>query len=67
MAGTLILSEETKRQILDRLNHVPRPALLAGRVSVTIEFNCRPDGSLADINIETHIREMLVPGGRRGA
>jgi hypothetical protein len=60
MAGSLILSEDTKRQILDRLNSLPRPKFLAGRVSMLIEFNCRQDGSIGDVNIETHMRELLT-------
>jgi len=43
---------------MDRLEHLPRPEFLAGKVSVLFEFNCRPDGSIGDIYIDTSMREQ---------
>jgi len=59
VAGLLALSDAQKAEIIDRVTHLPRPKHLAGKVSVTIELNCRPDGTVGDIYIDTSIRESV--------
>jgi len=59
MAGLLALSDAQKTEIVERVTHLPRPKHLAGKVSVTIELNCRPDGTVGDIYIDTHVREPV--------
>lgn len=55
---TLMLTPDLKQRILDKLEHIPRPEYLAGKVTVSFEFNCRPDGTLGDLYIDTQVREV---------
>lgn len=56
--NTLLLSPEMKRRIQEKLERIPRPEFLCGKVTVSFEFNCRPDGSLGDLYIDTQVREV---------
>jgi len=57
--NTLLLSPDMKQSILDKLERIPRPDQLAGKVIVSFEFNCRPDGSIGALYVETHLREGI--------
>jgi len=59
MAGLLALSDAQKAELIDRLTHLPRPKHLTGKVCVTVEFNCRPDGTVGDIYVDTNVRELV--------
>jgi len=56
---TLLLSPDMKQSILDKLEWIPRPDQLAGKVVVSFEFNCRPDGSIGALYVDTHLREGI--------
>lgn len=56
----LIIPARTRAQINEQLDNLPRPKNLAGKVTVSLEFNCRPDGTLGDVHIDTHVREALA-------
>ncbi len=56
---TLLLSPDMKQSILDKLERIPRPDQLSGKVIVAFEFNCRPDGSVGALYVDTHLREGL--------
>lgn len=55
----LTLPARTKQEIMDRLDDLPRPKRLAGKVVVSLEFNCRPDGTIGSVNYEASVREEL--------
>jgi hypothetical protein len=55
----LTLPARTKQEIMDRLDDLPRPKRLAGKVVVCLEFNCRPDGTIGSVNYEASVREEL--------
>jgi len=55
----LTLPARTRAQIMEQLDALPRPKNLAGKVTVSLEFNCRPDGTLGSVHIETQVREEL--------
>lgn len=56
---TLLISPDMKQSIMDKLDHIPRPDQLSGKVIVSFEFNCRPDGSVGALYVDTHLREGL--------
>lgn len=60
MIPTLHIPDQTKQRIMEKLGAIPRPEFLCGRVTVSIEFNCRPDGSVGAVQFETHVREELL-------
>lgn len=56
---SLSLPARTKQEIMERLDDLPRPKRLAGKVIVSLEFNCRPDGTIGSVNCEMSVREEL--------
>lgn len=55
----LAIPARTRAQILELLENLPRPKYLAGKVTLSLEFNCRPDGTLGDVQSEIQVRESL--------
>ena len=56
---SLALPARTRQEIMERLDDLPRPKRLAGKVIVSLEFNCRPDGTIGSVNYEMSVREEL--------
>lgn len=55
----LAVPARTKQEIMERLDDLPRPKRLAGKVTVLLEFNCLPDGTIGSVNYEASVREEL--------
>ncbi len=55
----LIIPARTRQEIMERLDNLPRPTRLAGKVVVSLEFNCRSDGTIGSVNFEASVREEL--------
>jgi len=45
---------------MEQLDALPCLKNLAGKVTVSLEFNCRSDGTLGSVHIETQVREELL-------
>ena len=57
---TLTVPDALKREILDKLDRLPRPQQLAGKVTVLFEFNLNDQGLVTAVNSEIWMREPLT-------
>lgn len=57
---TLTVPDALKREILEKLDRLPRPHQLAGKVTVLFEFNLNDHGVVTTVNSETWMRESLA-------